>query len=208
MCSKLHAWANFDPIFVFCCSGTFRCLKLSFCTIVCSKWRICPKNCVQCYILGLILILFCLVMLRCLNLSFALLFCQKRLICPKNCIQIYMIRLILTLQNVFWGIQSTPGVSTHHQKLELVHNNQKSFHQIFSQKLVFYSISPNFPAKNWWNRVKDQFQKDKFDENSFGYFSLILTSDDRWRHLMYSEHLKFHFEGSELAGSCRFEHNF
>ena len=135
MCSKQHAWADFDPFFVYCCSGTFRCLKLSFCTIVWSKCLICPKNCVQCYILGLILILYCLVMLRSLHLSFALLFCQKRLICPKNCVQIYMIRLILTLQNVFWCIQSTPGVSIHHQKSELVWNNQKSFHQIFLPKI-------------------------------------------------------------------------
>ena len=124
MCSILHAWANLYLFYVLWCSEAFR---------------------------------FC-------HLSLALLLVQKWQICPKNCVQIYMIRLILTLQNEFWGVQSTSGVSIYHQMSELVKNNQKNFHQIcpseigllpyfinfWLENLVKWSKRPIFGRKFWW----------------------------------------------------------
>ena len=91
---------------------------------------------------------------------------------------------------------------------ELVKNNQKNFHQICPSEIGLLPYFINFWLENLVKWSKRPIFGRKFDENSFGYFTLILISDDGWRHLVYSEYLKTHFEGSELAGSCKFEHNF
>ena len=116
MCSILHAWANLYLFYVLWCSKAFRFFHLSLALLLVQKWQICPKNCVQ----------------------------------------IYMIRLILTLQNEFWGVQSTSGVSIYHQMSELVKNNQKNFHQICPSEIGLLPYFINFWLENlvkWSNKT-------------------------------------------------------
>ena len=57
MCSKLHPSAIFDLFYVLWCSEAFRFCHVSFLLLLVQKWQICPKICVQIYMIWLILTL-------------------------------------------------------------------------------------------------------------------------------------------------------